>query len=153
MTLSNTFSGQISHSKSFLLPHWGGITLFNPPIDNSGRNTNLPSQINDHVFRGFSKQLLSLLGVPPLPAGIEQDENVSGLSDWQIDVLMRRRALENAKGTQETLTSIVKLVNQIENMPVKEGVKDDVQGALNALEKVTFSSSPNSLHVQFLIVE
>lgn len=58
---------------------------------------------------------------------------------------MRRRALENARGTQETLTSIVKLVNQINNMPVKEDVKGDVQGALNALEKVN-PPSPISPH-------
>jgi len=134
-----TPDGQITRSKSFLLPQWGGITIFNPPVDDSGKNMNLPSQVNDHVFREFSKQLLSLLGVPPLPNGIRHDENASSLSDWQIDALMRRRALENAKGTQETLTSIAKLVNQIENMPVKEDVKGDVQGALNALEK-TFAA-------------
>lgn len=52
---------------------------------------------------------------------------------------MRRRAEENVKGTQETLTSIVKLVDQIDNMPVKEDVRDDVQGALDALEKVRTS--------------
>jgi phosphatidylinositol glycan class S len=49
---------------------------------------------------------------------------------------MRRRAIENSKEVQDTLMSIVKLVNQIENMPVKDDVKNDVQGALYALEKV-----------------
>lgn len=51
---------------------------------------------------------------------------------------MRHRAIENTKGAQETLTSILKLVDQIENMPVKNDVKDDVEQALDALERVRY---------------
>lgn len=141
----NSCLGQISRSKSFLLPQWGGITIYNPPIDGSAKNTNLPPQVNDQVFHEFSQQLLSILGVPPLLDGVQQHApNASLLSDWQIDALMRRRALENAKSAQETLSSIVKLVDQIKNMPVKEDVKGDVQGALDALEKVCQSLSRSS---------
>jgi len=60
------------------------------------------------------------------------------LSTWQIDALTRHRAIENTKGAQEALTSIIKLVDQIENMPVKDDVKDDVEQALNALERVRY---------------
>jgi len=49
---------------------------------------------------------------------------------------MRRRSLENARGSQETLQSIVKLVDQIENMPVGQDVLGDIQDALAALEEV-----------------
>jgi GPI-anchor transamidase subunit S len=49
---------------------------------------------------------------------------------------MRRRTLENAHGSQETLQSIVKLVDQIENMPVGQDVLGDVHNALTALEEV-----------------
>jgi phosphatidylinositol glycan class S len=58
------------------------------------------------------------------------------LTDWQLDALLRRRALENARGSQDTLRSIVKLVDQIKNMPVGQYVRGDVQDALTALDKV-----------------
>jgi phosphatidylinositol glycan class S len=58
------------------------------------------------------------------------------LTGWQLDALLRRRALENAEGAQDTLKSIVKLVDQIENMPVGQNVKGDVQDSLTALDQV-----------------
>lgn len=59
------------------------------------------------------------------------------LSDWQLDALLRRRTFENAQGSQDTLSSIVKLIDRIENMPVGDGVRDDVQNALYALMKAS----------------
>ena len=58
------------------------------------------------------------------------------ITDWQLDALLRRRTLENASGSQDTLLSIIKLVNQINNMPVGEDVRDDVEYALSALTQV-----------------
>jgi len=134
-----TTPGDISPSKSFLLPQWGSIIVYNPPIDEAGGNNDLSPQINDYIFHEFSQQLLSLLGVPSLPNGIERHpSDLSILSTWQVDALMRHRAIENTKGVQETLTSILKLVDQIENMPVKNDVKDDVEQALNTLERVRY---------------
>jgi phosphatidylinositol glycan class S len=57
-------------------------------------------------------------------------------SDWQLDALLRRRALQNVQGTQDTLHSIVKLVDQIDNMPVGQVVRDDVLDALTSLHEV-----------------
>lgn len=113
--------------------------MYNPPIDEAGGNNDLSPQINDYVFREFSQQLLSLLGVSSLPNGTEHHpSDLSILSTWQVDALMRHRAIENTKGAQETLTSILKLVDQIENMPIKNDVKDDVEQALDALERVRY---------------
>lgn len=83
--------------------------------------------------------MLALLGVPELPSHVELASSDSKrlISDWQLDALLRRRTLENASGSQDTLLSIIKLVEQINNMPVKEDVRDDVEGALSALTKVT----------------
>lgn len=94
----------------------------------------------DPIFQAFSNQLLSLLGVPHLSTGVGRAPSASGdadvLSRWQLDALLRLRALENAKDASETLQSIVKLVDQIENMPVGQDVKGDVQDALTALDRV-----------------
>jgi phosphatidylinositol glycan class S len=60
------------------------------------------------------------------------------LTDWQLDALFRQRALENAQGAKDTLLSTVKLVDQIENMPVDQFVQKDVQDALNSLKLVRY---------------
>jgi len=91
-----------------------------------------------------------MLGVAKLPRGLERSnlDNTDVLSDWQLDALLRRRTFENAQGSQDTLSSIVKLIDKIGNMPVGDNVRDDVQNALHALMKM-FNSSSTSLHQTF----
>lgn len=94
-------------------------------------------------FQTFRSQLLTLLGLPPLPPSISVGSPSSSatkfhqLSEWQLDALLRRRTLENIRDSKEALASIIKLVAQIENMPVGQDVKGDVQGALDAIEQVS----------------
>lgn len=129
-------SGLPSLSDAFLLPQWGGIVIHNPSLDDL--NSELSPLSADQVFSTFSSQLLALLGVPPLSSRVQRasSEASTFLSDWQLDALLRRRALENAAGAQDTLLSIVKLVDQIENMPVHEDVRGDIEDALVALDRV-----------------
>lgn len=112
--------------ESFLLPQWGGIVVHDPP-----------SLSVDDVFPIFARQLLSLLGVSPLPAGVNYTGDVP-ISRWQLEALLRQRTLENTHSSQDTLRSIVTLVDQIEGMPVGWNVKDDILDALNALDKVCY---------------
>lgn len=104
--------------------------IHNPVSVSSGT---LPSQDMHHIFSSFATQLQSLLGVASLPNGVRAS---SPLSEWQLEALTRRRTFENAQGSQDTLVSIVKLVDQIENMPVGADVRDDVEGALSSLQAV-----------------
>ncbi|KAF8068896.1 phosphatidylinositol-glycan biosynthesis class S protein-domain-containing protein [Lyophyllum atratum] len=140
--------GDISTSNSFLLPQWGGIVILNPPESLTQSEVLSPPSL-DHIFSTFSNHLLSLLGVPNLPSGVK---NVADdrrlLTDWQLDALLRYRALNNAQGSKDTLRSIVNLVNQIENMPVGQDVRGDIQGALAALEEM-FEVSKASLTETF----
>ncbi|KAK0449747.1 phosphatidylinositol-glycan biosynthesis class S protein-domain-containing protein [Desarmillaria tabescens] len=134
----------LSHSNSFLIPQWGGVTIYNPSDDNPPHRY-MSSADLDTLFPAFSNQLLALLGLPGLHADvrISPDDN-SLLSDWQLDALLRRRAFENDRGAKDTLRSTVKLVDQIKNMPVGQFVRNDVWDALSALEKM-HSLSANSL--------
>jgi phosphatidylinositol glycan class S len=123
--------GQPTSFNSFVIPQWGGIIVVNPQTDEHTSS--------DHVlaaFHTFSSQLASLLGVHPLPDGIVNNDPNSFISDWQLDSLMRRRLLETSSATQETLSSIVKLVNQLENMPLGPDVKNSVQDSLNLINDV-----------------
>ena len=128
-------------SNAFILPQWGGIIVHNFP---SGMTSHLP-MASDHlesIFSAFRLQLFSLLGVPELPKGVVSLDSTP-LSQWQMDSLLRQRSLENVVSTTETLHSIIKLVDQIENMPVKEDVKGDIQTALDSLE-LTYKSSDSA---------
>ncbi|KAA1472038.1 hypothetical protein DENSPDRAFT_896001 [Dentipellis sp. KUC8613] len=120
-------------STAFILPQWGGITLLNLPED-APSPIRLSASDLESVFSTFRTQLLTLLGVSDLPEGIASTDS-SSITDWQLDTLYRRRAIENVVSSKETLQSIVKLVDQIPNMPVGQDVKGDVQEALTALEK------------------
>ena len=120
------------------MPQWGGIVIHSPPLSNV-ESADLSPQDFNLYFSSFSSQLLALLGVAKLPQGLERSDldHRDVLSDWQLDALLRRRTFENAQGSQDTLSSIVKLIDKIENMPVGDGVRDDVQNALHALTKVS----------------
>ena len=134
----------LSASDAFLLPQWGGIVLHNPTHPPSTALSPLPRLTPadiDPIFNTFAYQLLTLLGVPGLPPRVQFAQTAEGaapepFTDWELDALLRRRAIENVRGSTETLEGIVRLVDQIEGMPVGPDVKGDVQDALAALDDV-----------------
>lgn len=87
-------------------------------------------------MHSFTTQLLDLLGVPRLPNSTFHFSLASPLTGWQLDALVRRRVKENVFKAKETLDSIIRIVDQIGNMPVGADVRGDVEGALDALENV-----------------
>ena len=125
-------------SNAFILPQWGGIVVQNFLPDMSS-HLHMTSDHLESTFVAFSLQLFALLGAPELPKGVVSLDSTP-LSKWQMDSLLRQRSQENVVSTTETLRSIVKLVDQIENMPVKEDVKGDIQDALDSLELAYESS-------------
>ncbi|KAG2342293.1 hypothetical protein BDR05DRAFT_964260 [Suillus weaverae] len=130
--------GRPINQSSFLLPQWGSIFILNNELNSSSLSYNDLKPI----FRNFAIQLAALLGVPPVPLGLSMEGGF--LSDWQLDALLRLRALQNVQGSQDTLHSIVKLVDQINNMPVGQVVRDDVLDALTSLHEAyrTAAASP-----------
>lgn len=138
--------GSVHPSNAFLLPQWGGIVLLNLTPDPSSARIAIPRLTPANlapVFTTFSHQLLTLLGVPGLPPNVRAahhpDNAAQPFTDWELDALLRRRALENVQSSTETLEAIVRLVDQIENMPVGQDVVGDVQGALDALNDVSLT--------------
>ncbi|KAI0631265.1 phosphatidylinositol-glycan biosynthesis class S protein-domain-containing protein [Trametes polyzona] len=128
--------GSIHPSNAFLLPQWGGIVLLNPSSSTQTPIPRLNASDLSPAFATFAHQLLTLLGVPGLPPDVRAARRTGEpFTDWELDALLRRRALENVQGSTETLEAIVRLVDQIENMPVGQDVVGDVQDALNALNE------------------
>ncbi|KAF9519341.1 hypothetical protein BS47DRAFT_1337102, partial [Hydnum rufescens UP504] len=116
--------GTRSSTNAFIIPQWGGVAI-----------EYLSARDRAHPFAIFRSQLHSLLGVPSVPLNIAVKSD-SVLSAWQLDALLRRRGVENTKGTIEALNSIMKLADRISNMPVRVDVRGDVLGALDALDDV-----------------
>ena len=66
--------------------------------------------------------------------------NEKKLTDWQLYALLRRRFKENVRDSQDTLTSIMRLVRSLPNLPLGRSVQHNVQVALDALKKVNIRS-------------
>ncbi|KAF8306032.1 hypothetical protein DL93DRAFT_281068 [Clavulina sp. PMI_390] len=143
--------GGHSTTNAFVLPQWGGIVVWNPPFNADAPRINHYLNVSDltPIFKTFRSQLHSLLGVPSLPSSTHRslslapsDDATTGaepmrrtvLSPWQLDSLLRQRIIETFTGAQDTLLSIVKLMHQIQNMPVKLNVREDIVAALDALQ-------------------
>ncbi|CEL58268.1 GPI transamidase component PIG-S OS=Bos taurus GN=PIGS PE=2 SV=3 [Rhizoctonia solani AG-1 IB] len=132
--------GKTTQFNSFLVPQWGGIAIMNPTSEGTTNSVLTPSDLKP-IFYIFRKQLEGLLGVPtlPPPVGLHLDRPAISkqvLTNWQLDTLLRRRALENIRGSVQTLNSIIGLTGQIENMPIGPSVRDDVLSALEELSQV-----------------
>jgi len=129
-----------SSSNSFVVPQWGSVVILEdsllPTLGRDSDGFRLSLSDMDRSFKLFRSQLLTLLGVPTLPASVSFESNGGKISEWQLDALLRRRAMENIRDSKEALLSIVKLVDQITGMPVGPDVRNDIQGALDAIDQV-----------------
>jgi len=108
--------------------------IANPPANQQEAKDALAGS---QIFSLFEHIITTVLGVPSLPKNVEHGS--LDLSLWSVDALMRTRAQENAKDSTEALSSIIRLVEKIENMPVRKDVRD---GVLSALEELETVSSP-----------
>ncbi|CAE6446420.1 unnamed protein product [Rhizoctonia solani] len=138
--------GKITQFNSFLVPQWGGIAILNPTVEGTANLVLTPQDLKP-IFRVFRRQLEGLLGIPALPpsVGLRLDRAAASkqiLSGWQLDTLLRRRTLENIRGSVQTLNSIVGLAGQIENMPIGPSVRDDVLSALEELSQTHNATEP-----------
>ncbi|CAE6405282.1 unnamed protein product [Rhizoctonia solani] len=138
--------GKTTQFNSFLVPQWGGIAIMNPTSEGTTNSLLTPSDLKP-IFYIFRKQLEGLLGVPtlPPPVGLHLDRPAISkqvLTNWQLDTLLRRRALENIRGSVQTLNSIIGLTGQIENMPIGPSVRDDVLSALEELSQAHNATHP-----------
>ncbi|GAO49570.1 hypothetical protein SAICODRAFT_94309 [Saitoella complicata NRRL Y-17804] len=110
-------------SNSFLIPQWGGVVIYNPPVDSA-------NSLSEDELRGalstFRTYLLSLLGMPVLSG--------AGPNRWSYDGLVRQRTAENIVSAAATLGSLARLVTQLKHMSVPQAVRDSVNLVLSNLD-------------------
>ncbi|SCZ99514.1 BZ3500_MvSof-1268-A1-R1_Chr3-1g06053 [Microbotryum saponariae] len=127
-----TLDGRSSPT-GFITPQRGGVVIYNPPnIDPSTPSENPVKPPNlSTAFRLFEAQLRKLLGVSPTLPGPDF------VTSWQIDALVRQRLNGVVKEAVESLSSLRRLVEEVENMRVGKGVQKGVRRALEELKLVS----------------
>ena len=138
-------------SNSFLIPRWGGVTIYNVPRS----NTSEEGSLHDHesapeidmkkVMSVFLAQLRELLGVQPTKEKMLLAEKKtiilpipspeSGLRTWEKDSLFRLRALENLALSRVTLSSLSHLLSQIPNIVINDEIGKQVVDAVRLSEE------------------
>ncbi|XP_058806069.1 GPI transamidase component PIG-S isoform X2 [Phymastichus coffea] len=128
--------------EAFHSPRWGGIALVNPPAnfcDTAKEDRVL--RPNEQVVVGvFLQHLRLLLGVP-------DKESIEGAAiaplrslkprDWELDDLLRIRAVEQLTSAKLTLQSLSKLLKEISNIVITEQVGRRISSALKLIHHAT----------------
>lgn len=131
--------GEKSATNAYLLPQTGGIVFSSR--EDGGTTDSLSLSQAQEGMRAFVAQLRLLLGVPPPPVCEEcalqyaVPAYVSGLADWELDRLLRKRALENLARTSSSLRSLSMLVEELTNMVVLDHIRHTVEDSLSAVEE------------------
>jgi hypothetical protein len=135
-------------SPAFLIPQIGGVVIHqDTAVKNADTTQGLPTARRLELaelelpFAYFASQLYALLGVPPLdPRYRTADQKDGGgilpMTQWQKVNLMRSITESNLREAKGTLISITRLVARIKEMVINKEVRSDVEGAVNALQKV-----------------
>ncbi|XP_038059232.1 GPI transamidase component PIG-S-like isoform X2 [Patiria miniata] len=133
-------TGEPVVTNAFLSPRWGGVMIQNVP--KPSENDTLPLTVEIDTRRAmevFLAQLRLLIGIPQQVA---QDKNIilaspdqTGITDWEYDVLLRSRTIENLATASSTLVSLAQLLNQIGNIVIRDDIADQVYQAVSAIKQ------------------
>ncbi|KAI8055911.1 phosphatidylinositol-glycan biosynthesis class S protein [Syncephalis plumigaleata] len=132
---------------AFLIPQWGGVVIENPSNERGaqGELELLTVDRLQPIMEIFLSQLRDLLGVrngqPLLSKNNDwQVEYIPskqyGVTDWELDSLLRRRLGQRVISAITTLQSLVRLVTSIESMPIEDHIKTKVYDVLEHLAQV-----------------
>ncbi|KAJ2778094.1 GPI transamidase component [Coemansia javaensis] len=135
-------------AEAFLVSQWGGVSIANLPAGTlPGAKVVLSREDLQRHMGYFVAQLRTLIGIRsdvPLPqraAGARPWVRVrqatdTGVSDWELDALLRQWLVHNRQTAITTLQSLVRLVESLPNMVVMDEIKTQVDQSLRALHAV-----------------
>jgi len=128
---------KIQESNSFLVPRWGGVSIWNL-YNTTSRNRERFDDVT--MMRIVITQLRSLLGLQS-----EQPEKLRNvqylprtehlITLWEKDFLSRLKLEENLVTTRVTLQSLAHLLSKISNIVITEEVAEDVQSAVKSYDE------------------
>ncbi|KAI9101209.1 phosphatidylinositol-glycan biosynthesis class S protein-domain-containing protein [Phlyctochytrium arcticum] len=133
-------------TNSFLMPRWGGVLVQNQPESSSHHFT---QEMLQPIMEVFVAQIRDLMGIKrvrlPLPdldvptrISVEYDSAPDvGLTDWELDTLVRTRTIQNLVDAIVTLQSLANLVEKLENMVVMDKIQKLVSNSLKSLDQAS----------------
>ena len=143
----------VSQTNSFLVPRWGAMTLYN--IENMTRASEISGTVQhsinmNKVMAPFVGHFRTLIGVSSFTSHLHKDVEFEspdndGVSDWELDYLMRLRTVENVASSVHTLNSLSKLLSQISNIVINDDVAKEVYAAVDAITTAKKSAGAGNL--------
>ncbi|KAH3789016.1 GPI transamidase component PIG-S-like isoform X2 [Dreissena polymorpha] len=124
-------------SNAFFSPQWGGVYIYNvapPSPDTEGPVQHTLDM--SRIMEVFVTELRLLLNFNS-PASEEHDvlpTGVESIRDWELDVWLRSRCVENLATSSASLKSLAQLLGKISNIVIKDDIGNEVKTAVAAMQ-------------------
>lgn len=117
-----------SSSNAFSIPSWGGVHILNKDCSCSEPQCRdcmgdvLSKADHETVASVFVAQLRGLLDLDETPVRDERNGFLSlsagtaGFTDWELDILLRRRAASDVAAATQTLQALQRLMDDLPNL-------------------------------------
>ncbi|KAF7403994.1 hypothetical protein HZH68_006788 [Vespula germanica] len=128
--------------EAFLSSRWGGVVFTNPSFEaceaaaRGKATTIIPDEAI--IIGTFLAQLRLLLGIPEMkPISSVTVVPLVGLKlrDWEVDALLRVRAMEQLTSAKLTLQSLAQLLTEINRIVITDVVGNRIKVALDLVER------------------
>ncbi|KAI5062907.1 hypothetical protein GOP47_0021454 [Adiantum capillus-veneris] len=148
--------GSLSETNGFTSPGWGGVVILNPESCNKnldGSIQHLSLDDMEPVMNVILAQTRALFGLVAASSVYNEEEDIfcipasnTAFSDWELDILLRRRASADVASFASTLRSLSHLVQSLPNMVIKEEIGDQVRSSLSAAADAEHNASSGLYH-------
>merc|ERR1711971_1198121 len=130
--------GERTDNDAFLVPRFGGCVIYNPRIESEGKpkGVELSSDDLSDTMSAVTSQLRTLLGLE-----IESEGEIyflvhsSGVSDWEIDGLVRAHILSDLSEVSTALSAIYAMIARVGELPINEEVAQLISEAVHAADE------------------
>ncbi|XP_015118142.1 GPI transamidase component PIG-S isoform X2 [Diachasma alloeum] len=145
--------------EGFLSPRWGAVVISNPESEIcAALNENELVKFNVSpatIMGAFLTQLRRLLGIPD-PDDIILGAQVIPLVDskprqWELDALLRVRAIEQLTSAKLTLQSLAQLLEEISNIVITDTVANRIKSVLELVQRSAEKLERGQLTEGFLL--
>jgi len=140
-----------SKSNSFLVPRWGSMMFYNIENARDFQDTLHHDVDLKLVIGSFLEHFRTLIGIP-IFSDYSMHHNVQfefpafdGLTDWELDGLMRFRAMENTASSVHSLESLSNLLTKVRNIVINDQIAEEVYTAVDAINKAKLDAQEGSL--------
>lgn len=131
----NVSIGRISTTNSFIIPQFGGVSIFNISQLSNSSFYELNSQDLLPIMQIFVEQLRELLGIEPIDGLPIIPATRNGIAKWEVDILVQRYTWYFVHTSISSLQSLSNLVKNLTNMIIEDNIGHLCNKALDSLSE------------------